>query len=210
MFGDVKGDKIPLTSVCIFNPKKSEISSLDKEIEVSFVPMASVTETGQVDLSQSRKLGNVWSGFTYFTDGDVVFAKITPCMENGKGAIMKNLKNKIGFGTTEFHVLRPIGGISTSSWLYHLTMQDSFRKKAEQNMTGSAGQKRVPSDFFERYKLVVPPFTLQTQFARIVEKTEALKRQYQQSLSELENLYGSLSQKAFRGELTQNKNHVHS
>lgn len=143
MFGDISGEKVSLTSACIFNPKKSEISSLDNGTEVSFTPMASVSETGEVDLSQTRKLNRVWNGFTYFREGDVVFAKITPCMENGKGAIMKNLKNGIGFGTTEFHVLRPIDGISTSAWIYHLTMQDAFRKKAEQNMTGSAGQKRV-------------------------------------------------------------------
>lgn len=202
MFGEIKGERVPLTSACILNPKKSEISEIDKTIEVSFVPMANVSEKGEVNLSQTKPLESIWNGFTYFKEDDVVFAKITPCMENGKGAIMKNLKNKIGFGTTEFHVLRPIDGISTSVWLYYLTAQDSFRKKAEQNMTGSAGQKRVPPAFFEKYKVIVPPIELQTQFAQIVEKTEALKSQYQQSLQELENLYGSLSQKAFRGELT--------
>lgn len=202
MFGEIKGERVPLTSACILNPKKSEISEIDKTIEVSFVPMANVSEKGEVNLSQTKPLESIWNGFTYFREDDVVFAKITPCMENGKGAIMKNLKNKIGFGTTEFHVLRPIDGISTSVWLYYLTAQDSFRKKAEQNMTGSAGQKRVPPAFFEKYKVIVPPIELQTQFAQIVEKTEALKTQYQQSLQELENLYGSLSQKAFRGELS--------
>jgi type I restriction enzyme S subunit len=207
MFGDIKGEKVPLTSACILNPKKSEISGIVRTTEVSFIPMANVSEKGEVNLSQTRTLESVWNGFTFFKENDVVFAKITPCMENGKGAIMKNLKNKIGFGTTEFHVLRPIEGISTSAWLYHLTTQDSFRKKAEQNMTGSAGQKRVPADYFEHYKVVIPPIELQTQFARIVEKTEALKSQYQQSLTELENLYGSLSQKAFKGELTL-KNHA--
>jgi type I restriction enzyme S subunit len=199
MFGETKGEVVSLTSACIFNPKKSEIASFDKETEVSFVPMASVSETGEVDLSQTRALGDVWTGFTYFKEDDVVFAKITPCMENGKGAIMKNLKNKIGFGTTEFHVLRPIKGVSISAWLYHLTTIDSFRKKAEQSMTGSAGQKRVPSGFFEKYKIVIPPFDLQIQFAQIVDKTEALKTKYKRSLQELENLYGSLSQKAFNG-----------
>jgi type I restriction enzyme S subunit len=202
MFGDLKGEKVPLSTACIVNPKKSEINSMDKSIDVSFVPMAFVSENGEVDLSQTRKLGSVWNGFTYFRENDVVFAKITPCMENGKGAIMRNLKNKIGFGTTEFHVLRPIKGVSTAEWIYHLTIQHWFRKKAEQNMSGSAGQKRVPTDYFDKVRVVIPPLSLQTQFARIVEKTEALKTQYKQSLQELENLYGSLSQKAFRGELS--------
>jgi type I restriction enzyme S subunit len=202
MFGDLKGEKVPLSTACIVNPKKSEINSMDKSIDVSFVPMAFVSENGEVDLSQTRKLGSVWNGFTYFRENDVVFAKITPCMENGKGAIMRNLKNKIGFGTTEFHVLRPIKGVSTAEWIYHLTIQHWFRKKAEQNMSGSAGQKRVPTDYFDKVRVVIPPLELQTQFARIVEKTEALKTQYKQSLQELENLYGSLSQRAFRGELS--------
>ncbi|MBK8699038.1 MAG: restriction endonuclease subunit S [Saprospiraceae bacterium] len=201
MFGNLKGERVPLSTACIINPKKSEINSLDRNSEVSFVPMAFVSEKGDVDLVQTRRLEDVWNGFTYFRENDVVFAKITPCMENGKGAIMKNLKNGIGFGTTEFHVLRPIEGISTSEWIYHLTMQHSFRKKAEQNMSGSAGQKRVPTDYFDKVKIVIPPIQLQTQFAQIVEKTEGLKTQYQQSLQELEHLYGSLSQKAFRGEL---------
>jgi type I restriction enzyme S subunit len=210
MFGDLKGEKVPLSTACIVNPKKSEINSMDKSIDVSFVPMAFVSENGEIDLSQTRKLGTVWNGFTYFRENDVVFAKITPCMENGKGAIMRNLKNKIGFGSTEFHVLRPIKDVSTAEWIYHLTMQHSFRKKAEQNMSGSAGQKRVPTDYFDKVRVVIPPIELQTQFARIVEKTEALKTQYQHSLTELENLYGSLSQKAFKGELTSIKNHVHA
>lgn len=206
MFGDIKGEMGSLSSVCIINPKKSEINSLDKKLKVSFIPMASVSEKGEVNLSQSRKLEEVWNGFTYFQENDVVFAKITPCMENGKGAIMRNLINNIGFGTTEFHVLRPIEGISNSEWIYHLTMQHSFRKKAEQNMTGSAGQKRVSTNYLEKYKIVIPPISLQTQFAQIVEKAVTIKGQYQQSLQELEQLYGSLSQKAFRGELTIKEN----
>lgn len=205
MFGELKGEKVSLSTACIVNPKKSEINSIDKNTEVSFVPMAFVSEKGEVDLSQTRKLEEVWNGFTYFHEDDVVFAKITPCMENGKGAIMRNLKSKIGFGTTEFHVLRPIKGISNAEWIYHLTMQHSFRKKAEQNMTGSAGQKRVPTDYFDKTKIVIPPIALQTQFASIVTKTETLKEEYKNSLVELENLYGSLSQKAFKGELEFNK-----
>lgn len=202
MFGDIKGIKTSLSEICEVNPKKSEIAGLSKETVVSFIPMASVSENGLVDLSQTKKIDEVWSGFTYFREDDVTFAKITPCMENGKGAIMRGLKNKIGFGTTEFHVLRPIEKLSTSEYIYHLTMQHNFRKEAEKNMTGSAGQKRVPTDFFKKYKLVAPPLKLQTQFAAIVEKTEALKAQYKEHLQSLEQMYGALSQRAFRGEQT--------
>jgi type I restriction enzyme S subunit len=163
--------------------------------------MASVSEEGEVDLSQERRISEVWTGFTYFRENDVVFAKITPCMENGKGAIMKKLRNEIGFGTTEFHVLRPLRNITTPEWLYHLTMQKSFRKEAEKNMTGSAGQKRVPTDFFTKYAVVPPSWKTQREFSEIVKKAGWLKLKYQASLHELENLYGALSQRAFRGEL---------
>ena len=201
MFGDLEGDLIQFSKLCIVNPKKSEINSIDKNTIVSFVPMASVSENGEIDLSKERKIENVWAGFTYFQENDVVFAKITPCMENGKGAIMKNLKNNIGFGTTEFHVLRPTPSLSNAAWIYHTTLQNSFRKKAEQSMTGSAGQKRVPTDYFDKYKVVTPPFQLQEKFAEIVEKIDSQKKICQSSLQELENLFSSLSQKAFKGEL---------
>ena len=91
--------------VCILNPKKSEISNINN-IEVSFIPMQAVSEKGDIDTSEIRLLDDVKSGFSYFIENDVLFAKITPCMENGKGAVAKGLKNNIGFGSTEFHVLR--------------------------------------------------------------------------------------------------------
>lgn len=201
MFGDLKGAKTTLGECCEVNPVKSEIKDVPKNTEVSFMPMAAVSETGDIDLSQTRTLSDVWAGFTYFKDGDVVFAKITPSMENGKGAIMRSLKNGIGFGTTEFHVLRPIGGKSTSEWIYHLTKQTSFRELAERNMTGTAGQKRVPSSFLKSYMVTIPSIALQNQFAAITEKTDVLKAQFRNSLTDLENLYASLSHRAFKGEL---------
>lgn len=201
MFHGVKGAKTTLGECCVINPVKSEIKDVSKDTEVSFIPMASVSEKGDIDLSQTQILSNVWTGFTYFKDGDVVFAKITPSMENGKGAIIRNLKNGIGFGTTEFHVLRPIEGKTTSEWIYHLTKQTSFRELAERNMTGTAGQKRVPSSFLENYTVTIPSIALQSQFANIIEKTEIVKSQFRNSLSDLENLYDSLSQQAFKGEL---------
>lgn len=158
MFGDNDSENISLSDLIEINPKKSEISSLDKETEVSFVPMADVSEEGDMKINQTRRISEVWSGFTYFREDDVVFAKITPCMENGKGAIARTLVNGIGFGTTEFHVLRPKKGVSTSSWIFQLTHSKFFRKQAESNMTGSAGQKRVPKDFFFKFKIPRPAY----------------------------------------------------
>jgi type I restriction enzyme S subunit len=200
MFGNLKGEKVPLSELCDVNPSKKEIENIDKELPVTFLPMANVSENGELDLSESRLIKEVFDGFTYFREGDVLFAKITPCMENGKGAIARNLINNIGFGSTEFHVLRPKENVN-SKWLYYLTSLQSFRKQAEANMTGSAGQKRVPKQFFSKYKVVLPPIELQNQFAEIVQKIQSQKEITKKSLEELENNFNSLMQRAFKGEL---------
>ena len=202
MFGYLEGDRVLLGSICEINPKKKSISNLDKSLMVSFVPMANVSEEGKLTLEYERTLESVWSGFTYFQEDDVVFAKITPCMENGKGAIMRGLTNYIGFGTTEFHVLRPMLHRSNSEYLFYLTHSSNFRKLAELNMSGSAGQKRVPKDFLSSYNIVAPPFELQNLFAERVAQIKKQKQQAEASLVKAEELFNSLLQRAFKGELT--------
>ena len=103
-----------------------------------------------------RQVAEVEKGYTYFQEGDVLFAKITPCMENGKCAIAKRLVNGIGFGSTEFHVIRPKESV-TSEWIYYYLRQETTRKKAKRSMTGSAGQKRVPSLFLQDVEIPLPP-----------------------------------------------------
>ena len=114
-------------------------------MEISFVPMQSVSEQGDIDTTAVRTYEEVQKGFTYFSEGDVLFAKITPCMENGKGAIARGLKNSVGFGSTEFHVLRPKAEVCNSEWIYAITSFSKFRQDAARKMTGSAGQRRVRS-----------------------------------------------------------------
>ena len=128
-----------------------------------------------------KEYDEVKTGFTYFAENDVLFAKITPCMENGKGAVAKGLHNGIGFGSTEFHVLRPISGKTDPYWIYTLTAFSQFRMDAASNMTGSAGQRRVPASFLENYRVSLPPIALQEQFAAFVEQTD--KSKYYSSLS---------------------------
>ncbi|MFC4619377.1 restriction endonuclease subunit S [Camelliibacillus cellulosilyticus] len=200
MFSSIKGEKISLSELCEINPPKREVAHLEKNTIVSFIPMANVSETGEINLTETRNMGEVYNGFTYFKDNDVLFAKITPCMENGKGAIAKNLTNEVGFGSTEFHVLRPNEGI-TSEWLYYLTTLRNFRLEAEKNMTGSAGQKRVPKQFFDKYKIVKPSLESQLKFKGIVSKIEKQKETLKNSLTILETNYQSLMQRAFKGEL---------
>jgi len=201
-FKDEKGYGIKrLGEVTEVNPKKSEVKELDKELIVSFVPMDRIGEKGEFEPEVSKPISEVYSGFTYFKDNDVLFAKITPCMENGKGAIAINLSNGIGFGSTEFHVLRPIEDNSNPYWIYHLTTLIEFRRLAERKMTGSAGQKRVPTDFLNNVEVVIPPIEFQNKFENFVKQVDKLKFEMEKSLKELEDNFNSLMQRAFNGEL---------
>ena len=201
MFGNIhlndkKWEKfVKMNEICEINPKKSEISDL-RNIMVSFVPMQSVTEDGKIYTDDKRNINDVKSGFTYFRENDVLFAKITPCMENGKGAIAVNLENKIGFGSTEFHVIRP-GKYVNPLWIYTLAATKEFRQQAEMSMTGSAGQKRVSSKYLENYRIGVPPITLQNQFSEIVKQIDKQKFEIEKSLKEIQELYESLMEKYF-------------
>lgn len=180
MFGfpgtDEKGWGLrPLRECCEINPKKVSDKRLASGVQVSFVPMTAVSENGEIKTTEKKTYDEVKVGFTYFAENDVLFAKITPCMENGKGAVAVGLCNGIGFGSTEFHVLRPLTGRSNPYWLYSLISFDTFRKDAAANMTGSAGQRRVPAMFLEKYKITLPPFELQNQFANFVHQVDKSK-----------------------------------
>lgn len=166
---------IPLGECCELNPTKSSDKRLITNPTVSFVPMSSVTEDGKIDASDERLYEEVKTGFTYFAENDVLFAKITPCMENGKGAVATGLCNGIGFGSTEFHVLRPKKDVSTPYWLYTLTSLKSFRNTATRNMTGTAGQRRVPTSFLESYKVALPPFDIQERYGEFVVQSNKSK-----------------------------------
>ena len=202
MFGvpgtDINGWEVKkLGDCCEINPKKGKDSRLTPGIEVSFVPMSAVSENGAIDPSDTRMYDDVKTGFTYFAENDVLMAKITPCMENGKGAVAVDLKNGIGFGSTEFHVLRPIRGISNSYWIYVLTSIKTFREDAASNMTGSAGQRRVPATFLENFKISIPPIELQNQFADFVRAVDKSKVEVQKALDKTQMLFDSLMQQYF-------------
>ncbi len=131
--------------------------------------MASVeAETGHVDISNHRLLSEVRRGYTAFQENDIIFAKITPCMENGKVAIARSLSSGIGFGSTEFHVLRSEKGIEPE-FLYYYVSRSLFRQVARKAMTGSAGQLRVPASFLSDTSFLLPPTNEQQ---RIVESIE--------------------------------------
>jgi type I restriction enzyme S subunit len=160
-----------LPDVCELNPGKRNGSHVTGETQVTFVPMAAVdADLGQITKSIVRPYAEVARGFTAFQENDVIMAKITPCMENGKAAIARGLNNGIGFGSTEFHVFRNSKAI-LPEYLFYFIRQDSFRKSAEATMTGSVGQKRVPVDFLKDTILPIAPLNEQR---RIVAKLEEL------------------------------------
>lgn len=145
-----------MKEVSLLNPSRSEVKGLPQEALVTVLPMESVSEWGVVDTVMEEKYGVVQSGLTYMRNGDVSIAKITPCFENGKGAALVGLPYGFAFGSTEFHVLRPTHRIS-SDFLYFVTRMPKFRELGELNMKGSAGQKRVPSDFVKNFEFGLPP-----------------------------------------------------
>lgn len=164
--------KTRLRYVARLNPSKSEVAQRDREEEVSFVPMDAVGDDGSVRLDQSRAIGDVETGYTYFRDGDVVVAKITPCFENGKGCVMRGLQGGVGFGTTELIVARPLGG-NDSRYLHWLFCSTIFRKVGEGSMYGAGGQKRVPDDFVRDFQLALPPPGEQVAIAAFLDRETA-------------------------------------
>ena len=158
--------------VTSLNPPASEIRGMDEGMEVSFVPMEAVGEFGGLDLARTKRVEDIGPGYTYFRDGDVVVAKITPCFENGKGALASGLANGVAFGTTELHVLRPSVAI-TPSFLFYVTCSHAFRLLGEGDMYGAGGQKRVPEAFFRDLLHSVPPIEDQRAIADFLDRETA-------------------------------------
>lgn len=144
--------------------------------------------------------GEVKKGYTVFQDGDILFAKITPCMENGKGALAPNLINGIGFGSTEFHVLRPIDSRDTA-FIYFLTMNKKFRQQARRFMRGTAGQLRVPKDFLDEYVLdCLPKVTLREEMGRKLIEVNSSYLEQKRSIEKAKIVKAELLQKLLGGQ----------
>ncbi|MDD4151838.1 MAG: restriction endonuclease subunit S [Candidatus Gracilibacteria bacterium] len=205
VFSDGEYEMKKLGEICEFGPKKSETNILEKETLVSFVPMKYVNEKQMFFQSEEEKaLNEVYKGYTYFAENDVLLAKVTPCFENGKSGIAKNLKNGIGFGSSEFYVFR-INGNTIPEWIYYLFINDNFLKEGANNMSGAVGLKRVTKDFILNYKLPLPPLQKQKEIVEyldeVFEKNKELKTKYEEQLRELEELKQSLLKDAFDGKL---------
>ena len=196
----------PLGEICSINPKlvASEVPS--SRAEVSFVPMSAVDEvSGAITRPELRLYGQVAKGYTPFQDNDVLFAKITPCMENGKVSIARGLRNGLGFGSTEFHVIRPSSEL-LSEWVFAFVRQPSFRTAAKANFTGSAGQQRVPTDFLRRISIPVPPLTEQERIVKLLDEADELRKLRTQADRRTATLIPALFHEMF-GDPVQNPMH---
>lgn len=207
--GDESWEEKLLGDVCTVNPKKIDAKNLDDNLEVSFVPMAAVSDVlGEIVNHEVKNLQDVRTGFTNFSKGDVIFAKITPCMENGKSAIVGPLVNDIGYGSTEFYVLRCKEELN-NKYLYHMVRNTTFRAEAKAVMTGAVGQQRVPKTFLQEYQLSLPTLSEQHEIVRLIDDLLARERAAQQAteqaLASIDLMKKSILARAFRGELGTNK-----
>ncbi|WP_050553796.1 restriction endonuclease subunit S [Leptospira santarosai] len=147
---------IEFGNVTDINPRLPLSDQLLGELEVQFLPMKLVEENnGKIHLTDVKRYKDVKKGYTPFKDNDVIFAKVTPCMENGKIASVSNLKNGIGFGSSEFHIIRP-GKALISKYIFFYMVQQKFRHEAESSMTGAVGLRRVPKQFIEAAEIPLP------------------------------------------------------
>ena len=154
------------------NPAPTEVRNRGESLEISFVPMEAIGEYGGLELTTTKLVGEVYTGYTYFREGDVVVAKITPCFENGKGAVATGLVNEIAFGTTELHVLRIKESIDRQ-FIFYLSMGDAFRRLGEAEMYGAGGQKRVPDSFVRNLMHPLPSLSEQRAIAAFLDRETA-------------------------------------
>src|SRR5664280_2463007 len=165
---------VQVGEACIVNPRKSELADLDGATVVSFVPMSDIGEnTMFFEPKETKRLDEVTASYTYFKDGDVLLAKVTPCFENGKAGIVRGLNNSIGFGSSEFYVLRPTDSV-LPAWIFVCVATPSFRAWATLQMTGTGGLQRVPRAAVEGYKILLPPLATQQAIVTEIEAEQAL------------------------------------
>ncbi len=190
-----------MEEVATINPSKIEIANIKPSTEVSFVPMSAVSDiTQKIEKFEITRLSEVRNGYTYFREDDVLFAKITPCMENGKITIAKDLKNGVGFGSTEFHVVRA-GEKALPKWLFYFLWNPGFREMAEKSMTGTAGQQRVPADFLKNSRIQLPLIAEQKKIVAYLDTLSAKARQLQSLQEATANEFVALRQSILAHEL---------
>jgi type I restriction enzyme S subunit len=188
-----------LGEVCeIKPPKKIAKEKLSESDLVTFFPMKDLKEFNHyIKPIKTKYLKDVYSGYVYFENNDVLMAKITPCFENGKLGIAKDLKNGIGFGSSEYMVFRPKVGI-LSEYVYYFLSLENIRRKGKNRMTGAVGHKRIPVDYLSNQNLIIPPLPEQKRIIAILDKAFAAiakaKDNAEQNLKNAKELFESYLQ----------------
>ncbi len=175
---DPSWEMVKLGDVCELNPKKSEVKELPDTTEISFVPMADINEHEMLFVPREiRNITDVYSGYTYFKENDVLLAKVTPCFENGKAGIARNLKNGIGFGSSEFYVLRALPNIIFPEIIYYFINSEKFIVKGKDNMTGTGGLQRLTKDFVLNCPVPLPDLDIQLKIIEQINEEMAIIEQ---------------------------------
>lgn len=175
------------------NPRLIQRAELEQNTQVSFIKMEDVSNNAIVRNVRVVPYEQVSKGFTTFQNKDVLLAKITPCFENGKGGFVDKLHSGVGFGSTEFHVLRAKEN-SDPRFIYQFTNYPEFRIKGESNMTGSAGQRRVPADYLRTFDVVFPPFHEQQKIATILSSVDNVIEKTRAQIDKLKDLKTGMMQ----------------
>lgn len=188
-----------MSDFLLINPK-TDCSALSENDNVSFVPMANVQEKNNIVFYDSVPYKQVKKGFTIFSKGDLIWAKITPCMQNGKSCSTENMPTEIGFGSTEFHVIRKKSNDIYMPFVWAIFSNDNVLNAAQATFSGSAGQQRVSASFIERFPAVVPCYDIQMKLVAELEhallnrnqkihKADGLFASFEQSICKKFNIY---------------------
>jgi len=189
---------LPLREVAIVNPPPSPT-----EGPVAFVPMSAVDEKlGKIADPEIRQIEEIKTGYKQFRRGDVIFARITPCMQNGKSAVVEVDGVEYGYGSTEFHVLRPSNKL-LPEWLHRVVRSRGFRERAMQAFTGTAGQQRVPAGFLQEARITVPPIEDQRRLVAHIDRVlglgDEVRRKRELELERATALSSSVLNSGFTG-----------
>lgn len=164
---------VKLSDVCEIDPSKRELNGIEKNTNVSFGMMADLGEHKRsFQPKETKTISELTKGgYSYFKEEDVLLAKMTPCFENGKSGIAENLENGIGFGSTEFYVLRSKGNV-VADWIYHIISSEKFLKEGKHSLVGTTGRRRLMKQYVETFEIPLPPLTEQKQIVALFQSIE--------------------------------------